>query len=515
MAVGYSAWIDEQFSRPASGYQQAFDQIEAAHMARHGSSSWEHGTISAWWKAALAGDDQLRQRVAFAWSQIMVISLQDSIVGGNPRAASAWLDMLSQKGVGNYRELLRAVSVHPLMGSYLSHLKNQKADPRTGRVPDENYAREVMQLFSIGLHELNRDGSKKLNAGQPIDTYGAKDIAGLARVFTGFGWNCADRSDPCFYNGSPDWQWKPNWQDEMVGYTKFHSEEEKSFLGTTIAAKVAADPMADLTQALDTLAQHPNVGPFIGKQLIQRLVTSNPSPAYVTAVSNAFENNGAGVRGDLKAVIKAVLMHPEARQVSDTSGKVREPLLRMTAMLRAFNFKSSSGYYVVGRTDNPGTSIGQAPLYAPSVFNYFRPGYVAPGSVSAGRQLVAPELQILHETSAAGYVNTVRDAVDWGLGWDTLSSTGRAEMTMDFTPLIAMWDQPETLVDHVADKLMHEPLPADLRTLIVNAVKTVQVPTPSANAGAGELDWIKQLKQRRAKVAILLIMASPEFQVQR
>jgi hypothetical protein len=197
--------------------------------------------------------------------------------------------------------------------------------------------------------------------------------------------------------------------------------------------------------------------------------------------------------------------------MTDTSGKVREPVLRLSAMMRAFNYTSSSGYFQVGRTDNPGTSLGQAPLFAPSVFNYFRPGYVAPGSASADRGLVAPELQILHETSAAGYVNTIRDAVDWGVGWNGFANS--AEMTMNFTSLAALWDQPETLVDTVADALMVEPPPAALRTIVVNTVKAVQVPAVSADGS--NRAWVDQLRARRVKVAILLLMVSPEFQVQR
>jgi len=249
----------------------------------------------------VSGEDQLRQRVAYALSQIMVISMADGTVGDNPRAVAAWLDMLGDKGLGNYRALIEAVSLHPMMGVYLSHLRNQKADARSGRVPDENYAREVMQLFSIGLLELNADGTPKIQGGKEIETYTPADIAGLARVFTGFSWACpAAPASGCFYSGSsggvsdPDRAFKP-----MVGYPQFHSTEVKSFLGATIPAQGTADPQASLRSALDTIYQHPNVGPFIGKQLIQRLVTSNPSPAYVKAVADAFANNGAGGRGDM------------------------------------------------------------------------------------------------------------------------------------------------------------------------------------------------------------------------
>jgi uncharacterized protein (DUF1800 family) len=512
IAIGYAAWIDEQFAKPASSHRDGFDAVEAAFKAATGNSTWDHGTINTWWKHALSGDDQLRQRVAYAWSQIMVISLQDSTVGGNPRAASIWLDMLADKGLGNYRDLLESVSLHPLMGSYLSHLQNRKADPRTGRVPDENFAREIMQLFSIGLHELNADGTRKLAGGLPIDTYASKDISGLAKVFTGFSWGCTDIwNDRCFYSGTADGAWKPNWIDPMMGYWQFHSTDEKSFLGRVIAAKQASDPQDDLKTALDTLSAHPNVGPFIGKQLIQRLVTSNPSSAYVQAVAAVFDNNGAGVRGDLKAVVKAILMHPEARVMNTQSGKVREPVLRMTAYLRAFDHQSASGFYQVNKTDNPGTSLGQAPLVAPSVFNFYRPGYAAPGTLSAAAGLVAPELQIAHETSAAGYVNYLRDAIDWDVGWDGIGR--RADLKPDWAPYVALHDKPGELVDLMNTKLMYGTMPADLKAEIVAAVSSVQIPALAAN-GSNQ-SWVDQLKLRRVKIAVFLTMVSPEFQVQR
>ena len=276
-----------------------------------------------------------------------------------------------------------------MMGTYLTSIRNRKADPRTGRVPDENYAREVMQLFSIGLVELNDDGSVKQAGGVPKETYGPADIAG-AKVFTGWSWACADLSNTCFGSGAlggvsdPERSTKP-----MVGYPQYHAMEEKSFLGTTIAAQGTADPNASLKTALDTLYNHANVGPFIGRQLIQRFVTSNPSPAYVAAVAGAFNNNGAGVRGDMKAVLKAVLLNPEARTTSDRSGKIREPVLRLSALLRGFGYASDSGRYRVGNTDNAGSSLGQTAMRSPSVFNFYRPGYVAPGTQAAAAGLVA------------------------------------------------------------------------------------------------------------------------------
>jgi uncharacterized protein (DUF1800 family) len=516
MSLGYAAWIDEQFTRPAFGHRVTWEAVDArakaANPTNPNASAGQNGTINAFWKAAVTADDQLRQRVAFALSQIMVISMQDSGVANEPRAVAAYMDLLGDKGLTTYRELLEGVSTHPLMGRYLSHLRNQKADPRTGRVPDENYAREVMQLFSIGLHELNADGTQKLNGSTPIDTYGEADIAGLARVFTGWSYACpAFPENACFNNGSFNGASDPDrWFKPMQGYPQYHSNEAKTFLGITIAAQTTADPVASLKTGLDTLAAHPNVGPFIGKQLIQRLVTSNPSPAYVTAVAAAFNNNGQGVRGDMKHVVKTLLMHPEARIASDRSGKLREPVLRMTAFLRAYGFTSDSGDFLVGNTDNPGTSLGQTAMRSPSVFNFYRPGYVAPGTSTATAGLVAPEMQVLHETSASGYVNTMRDAVGSGVGTFS-STTNRRDMQAVLTAELALAERPTELVASVNSKLMYGTMPQALATEIEGAVASIAIPAATGSNQAA----IDTAKRNRVNAAIFLALASPEFQIQK
>ena len=515
MAIGYAAWVDEQLATPAASHRASWEAADAALKAADpNAGAGQDQVFYSFWKQALSGNDQLRQRVAYALSQIMVISMVDGTVGDNPRAAAAWLDMLGDKGLGNYRELLEAVSLHPMMGVYLSHLRNQKADPRTGRVPDENYAREVMQLFSIGLVELNGDGTPKSQGGQPVETYGPADIAGLARVFTGFSWACpAAPANSCFFSGSsnnvsdPDRAFKP-----MVAYAQFHSTEVKAFLGTTVPAQATADPTASLRAALDALHRHPNVGPFIGRQLIQRLVTSNPSPAYVNAVSDAFADNGAGVRGDMKALVKAVLLHPEARATSGTAGKVREPVLRMSALLRAFGYRSDTGDYRIGNTDSPATSLGQTPLRAPSVFNFYRPGYVPPGTEAAAQSLAVPEMQIVHETSAAGYVNVVRDAIASGVGATTSASgSSRRDLQPDFNTEIALADQPAALVDRLDAKLLYGAMPADLKSEIQGAIEKIAIPAPTANNAA----QIATAKRNRVNAAVFLTMVSPEFLVQK
>ena len=513
LSLGYAAWIDEQVQKPLSSHRAEWDASNAAIKAVDANASAGQEEVTyAFWKHAVSGEDQLRQRVAYALSQIFVVSMQDNNVGDQPRAVAAWLDMLGEKAFGNYRDLLEAVALNPLMGMYLSHLRNQKADPRTGRVPDENFAREVLQLFSIGLVELDADGSARQVNGKPVDTYSPADIAGLARVFTGWSWACPDWPDnSCFFNGSANNNTDPDRAIKaMLGYPQYHSVEEKRFLGISVPTQSQSDPKASLKAALDALHNHPNVGPFIGRQLIQRLVTSNPSPAYVQAVSAAFANNGAGVRGDLRAVVKAVLMHPEARQRSDSAGKLREPVLRLSAMLRAFGYRSDSGQFKIGNTDNPANSLGQTALRSPSVFNFYRPGYVPPGTAAAARGLAVPELQIAHETSAAGYVNMLRDAIRDGAG-NFHNATNRRDLQPDFSAELALADQVSALVDTVAQKIMAGPMPAALTTEVQGAVEKIVIPVATATNAT----QVNAAKRRRVNATLLLLMASPEFLVQK
>lgn len=523
MAIGYGAWIDEQFAKPQGSQRATWEAADAAVKAANPTnpmaSVYQDGTINAFWKAAISGDDQLRQRVAFALSEIFVISMQDGTVGDNPRAVSAYVDMLGAKAFGNYRDLLQSVSLHPMMGAYLTSIRNQKADPTTGRVPDENYAREVMQLMSIGLHRLNADGSEQLAGGQPIDTYTQTDIGGMAQVFTGWSWNCPSWPDnSCFFNGISSGSTNANRTfDAMQGYPQFHSIGEKKFLGVTIAAQSKGDPDASLTTALDTLYNHANVGPFIGRQLIQRLVTSNPSPQYVAAVSAAFNGNGVGARGDMKAVVKAVLMNPEARTVSSTSGKLREPVLRLSALLRAFPFKSDTGDYKVGNTDNGGSQLGQTPMRSPSVFNFFRPGYIAPGTEAAKVNLAAPEMQIAQETTAAGYVNFMRDNLSSGVGSYNGTVNGvvrnRRDLQPDFSPELALANNSSDLVDRINAKLMYGAMPAALKIEIQGAIDKITIPVLAAN-GSNQAA-IDSAKRNRVNAAIFLTLVSPEYQVQK
>ena len=519
MAIGYAAWIDEQLALPALSHRSHVEardlEIKAANAS---SSAGQDQVFETFWKQALTGPDQLRQRAVFALSQIFVISMVEDNVANNPRAVAAWLDMLGAEGLGTYRVLLETVSRHPMMGTYLSHLRNQKADTRSGRVPDENYAREVMQLFSIGLVELNEDGSARTVGSTSIDTYTPSDISGLARVFTGWSYACPDwPANNCFFSGSnnnssdPDRSFKA-----MVGYPQYHSTEEKRFLSTVIPVQTQSDPSSSLRSAMDALAAHANVGPFFGRQLIQRLVTSNPSPTYVRDVARVFASNGSGVRGDMKAVVKAVLMHPEARLMSDTSGKVREPVLRLSAFIRAFAHTSDSGYFRVGNTDSAATSLGQSPMRSPSVFNFYRPGYVNPGSLAAARSLVTPEMQIAHETSAASYVNFMRDNIANGVGQFNTTVNGitrnRRDLQGNYSGELAVATDSAALVDRVLGKLSYGNTSAALRSEVVAAVSSIAI--PALNANLGNQTSVDNAKRARVNAAILLVLAAPEFQVQ-
>jgi uncharacterized protein (DUF1800 family) len=513
MRLGYSAWIDEQLALPPSAHRAAWEQAEQEiRRLSPTASAGGNEVLNAFWQHAATAPDQLRQRWAWALSQTFVVSMVDRGVGNQPRAAAAWMDMLATQGTGRYRPFLEQVTLHPLMGVYLSHLRNQKADARSGRVPDENFAREVLQLFSVGLVELGADGQPRLVNGQPVELATPDDISGLARVFTGFSWDCpAWPSNNCFRRGSDNGLSDPDqWIKPMRGYSAFHSTEEKRFLNTVIAPQAAPDPEASLRAALDGIAAHPNVGPFIGRQMIQRLVTSNPSPAYVRAVAQAFDGSG----GDLSAMLKAILLHPEARQRGAKQGRVREPVLRLAAYLRAFPHRSDTGRWRVGNTDKPATALGQSPLRSPSVFNFYRPGYAAPGSAMAAAGLVAPELQIQHETSAAGYVNFMRGAVGSGLGQRNGTVDGvalnRPDLQRDWAPEIALADDPSALVQHVLQRLLPAGAPASLQDILVEAVASVSLPALTATNS----NQVNSARRNRVNVAVLLALVSPEFQVQ-
>ncbi|RYD48106.1 MAG: DUF1800 family protein, partial [Verrucomicrobiaceae bacterium] len=388
-----------------------------------------------WWNRALgtqaiypggppAQYDPVRQRVAYSLSQIFVVSDRPEVLAVEPRGMANYHDMLVRNSLGNFRTLLFDVATHPVMGFYLSHVKNKKGNPATNTFPDENFAREVMQLFSIGLWELNPDGTRKVDSltGKPIPTYTNVDITNFARVFTGLSYGPLSETNFDVYPNPP------KWIVPLRGHDAQHDLAAKTLLrGATTPARTASSPdvgtatMLDVNAAIDNLFNHPNVGPFIGRQLIQRMVTSNPSPAYIGRVSAAFADNGSGVRGDMEAVIRAILLDPEARDGAKLAdphwGKPREPFLRCVNYARAFNARSSGvDFYQVSQFN---FDQQQQPYNSPSVFNFYLPNYLPPGPVGEAG-LVAPEFQILNATTAVSspnyFYNSIqsRDLHRWG-----------------------------------------------------------------------------------------------------
>ncbi len=500
-ASDFSSWINTEFAKPATLRRTYLDAAQAALPT--GTTVSQNQFFEAFWQQAVQGDDQLRQRVTFALSEIFVVSLQDSGVAQYPRGVASYYDMLAANAFGNYRTLLEQVSLHPMMGLYLTSLHNAKES--TNRTPDENYAREVMQLMSIGLNKLNPDGSLVLAAGKPIETYTTADITGMAKVFTGWSWAGPDKTTTRFNGGTPDpnRDWTP-----MQSYPQFHSTTQKDFLGVSVPAQSTPDPQASLKIALDTLFNHPNVGPFIGRQLIQRLVTSNPSPQYIGRVSAAFADNGAGVRGDMKAVIRAILLDPEARNdnvaAAPRAGKLREPVVRLAHWMRSFNATSASTQFLIRNTDDPLSGLGQTPMRSPSVFNFYRPGYVPPNTTIAAAGLVAPEMQITAETSTTGYLNLMRDVVPNGTG------SGR-DVKPDYSAEIALADTPDVLLERVNLLLTAGQMSTALKNKILGAMNSVAIPVATPTNAA----TIATARKNRVYLAVFLTLASPEYIAQK
>jgi uncharacterized protein (DUF1800 family) len=476
---GYAAWLDAQFALPVSAGH--FDwMVERGYVVEANRNSF-NGLDNSIWRKLMSAPDTLRQRVVLALSEIFVVSMTGLPVQWRGLMGAAYLDLLEQHAFGNYRALLEAVTLSPAMGVYLNMRGNQKEDTRTGRVPDENYAREVMQLFTIGLVQLNADGSPKLGSdSKPLETYTQAQITELARVFTGWDYDGSSATDPAYVK-------KP-----MVNNPARFATGAKKVLGVDIPA--TADGAAAMKTAMDTLADHANVGPFIGRQLIQRLVASHPSPAYVGRVAAVWANNGAGVRGDLKAVIRAVLLDPEARTASTapSAGKLREPVLRLVQWARSFNAASPTGLWNIGDTTNPATRLGQSPLRSGSVFNFFRPGYVPPGSTLGTNAVTAPEFQLCNESTAAGYLNFLQTAIASGVG----------EVKASYTAELALVADPPALVANLALRLGGGSISAATESAIATAIATI-----TATTDAGKLN--------RVYAAILMLMACPEYLVQK
>jgi len=479
-ATGYAAWLDQQFATPRT--VSHWDWLVQAGYNNIANRDGEQGFDPVMWRQLITSPDQLRVRVGMALLSFLVVGIGGVNLSWRQFAMAAYVDLLMDNAFGNFRTLLDRISTNAAMGSYLTFLGNRRANAQTGAVPDENYARELMQLFTIGLVRLNQDGTVQTGAGgQPVETYVQDDITGLARVFTG--WNLAN-SD----NNTPDRMRLP-----MTNIASQHETGAKTFLGTTIPA--GTDGPNSLRLALDAIFAHPNVAPFVSKQLIQHLVTSNPPPAYVARISAVFANNGSGVRGDLRAVVRAILLDVEARNVAiadaPSFGKLREPINRLTGWARAFGVLSASGSWAApGDTSSTSNRLGQSPGRSPSVFNFFRPGYTPPNTAIATAGLVAPEFQITNEPSVVAYVNYMTALVP-----------STADFRANYADMVALAATPQALVDEV-DILLGARLSDATRASIRTAVEAVSGTTPTGPAS-------------RVHTAVLLALASPEFLVQK
>ena len=519
-SLGYSSWIAQQEAIPASPTTLNYVQQWAlSWSATNPDTVPVNSTVvyDGMWKGAITNNDQLRERVRLALSEIFVVSFNTPVM--KSRSVASYYDLLGADAFGNFRTLLQDVTLHPAMGAYLNMMSNFKENPATGQHPDQNYAREVMQLMSIGLTQLHQDGSPITDAtGRPIPTFSAADVSGLASVFTGYGWYTSNPKAvgtlPAFSGTNKPLE---AWLNPMQPYPVFHSTAQKTFLGVTIPASTTSDPPGDLKIALDTIFNHPNVGPFIGKQLIQRLITSNPSPAYVSRVAAVFNNNGKGVRGDMAAVVAAILLDPEARNDSvgaDPSlgpgfGKLREPVVRMANWARAFGANSSSGWWRIGDTSAP-TALNQVTLDAPSVFNFWSPTYSPPPATALGHAgLFAPEFQAVSAVSTAGYLNVMLRTVYRGAGPND-SVTGVPDVSTTYPTLTPLAANPGALADKVGLMLLYGQMSSALKARIVHAVNTVSIPGPPATTAQ-----INAALAQRAIFAVYFTLASPEYLAER
>lgn len=490
-------WVRAEFSKSATFYLPTLLQ-----RAEGGDELKNRPHSNLFWEAMINGDDALRQRMVFALSQIIVIS--DNDMSGHPLQVAYFMDILSNNAFGNYRDLLQQVTYSPAMSEYLTYLRNRKGDESTGRMPDENYARELMQLFTIGLVELNMDGTEKVGGdGRPIETYDNDDVVGLARVFTGLSLEGTD-----FWKTPDESRYKP-----LQMYQDYHSTSDKTFLTTTIPASTLGDDAVDM--ALDEIFAHPNLAPFISRQLIQRFTASNPESAYVQRVATAFETGlfsapdgssfGAGVRGDLQATLAAILLdatvHQPADQVPNTGGKVREPVLKFVQWARTFNV-TDANVAEEGRlrdARSPSSALGQHPFRSPSVFNFYRPGFVAPGTESGAANLTAPELQIVNGSSSVGFVNFSTDFVfARRKGQD-----GETHFVPDYSDEVALADDPSALVDHLDDILTGSRMSPATKSDILAAISSLEISDSDADND----------RLKRVRIGVLMAMDSSAYAV--
>lgn len=477
-SMGFSAWITAQFGMKRATTH--WDWLVASGYNVSGNINNEAGFDATLWRQMIVEPDQLRQRIGFALLDMLVVGIDGVSLNWKQFAVAAYVDVLLDNAFGNYRTILEAITTNAAMGSFLTFLNNRKASAATGAQPDENYARELMQLFTLGLNRLNPDGTIVSSAGAAVETYGQSDVSQLARIFTGLQLASSDSTTPDRY------------RLPLVMNAGLNETGASTFLGTT----VSGGGMAAIKAALDTIFAHPNLPPFVSRQLIQRLVTSNPSPAYVGRVSAAFADNGGGVRGDMKAVIRAILLDDEARSdaalSSASAGKLREPIIRLTNWARSFGATSASSAWAIGDTSSASTRLAQSTGRSQTVFNFFRPGYVPANTAIAAAGLVAPEFQLVNEQSAVAYVNFMHLVVA-----DTIG-----DVKADYSDLTSIAADSFALVDEVNLRLAANQLSAATLTAIRSAVDSVAPTTTNGPVN-------------RVAIAILLTLASPDYLVAR
>ncbi len=493
------AWITQQLGESATTHREKeltefnavmadarADGVSESQIAQLNNSLGYRRRV--WYQVVIPARDQLRQRVAFALSQILVVG-DDPFGTSQTEGLAGYYDLLVNGAFGNFRTLLEQVTLNPIMGTYLSSLRNAKADPAKGTFPDENYAREVMQLFSIGLVMLQPDGTLKLDTdGLPLPTYSITTITEMAKVFTGWGYY-STATNPSFRGTRADYL------TPMMLYPAEHETGLKRLVNNVVLPANQTGTK-DLKDALDALAHHPNCAPFICRQLIQRLVTDNPSPAYVYRVAQVFDRERTN-NAQLGAVVRAILTDYEARSpvvaAAPGYGKLREPLLRFTALLRSFDATSSSGRNKLENT--PYANLNQGPLESPSVFNFYEPGYVYPGPLAAAG-LVAPEFQITNDTTAITVPNFFRSTI-----FTTASGSNAAfNQVLDLGPEQALAGNPSALIDHLALVMTANQLTAATKARITTALSGL-----SSSTSARE----------RAQSALLLVATSLEGSTQR
>lgn len=511
----YGAWIDDQRNKPISRTRPYMDQILAEEFAvtdpqqsqfnfwlvsNMVRQAWSWNFSTAWMRNVVHGEDQLRQRIAWTLSQIFVISYQGDLVDAGNSIADFY-DTLAENAFGNFRDLLTAVTMHPGMSHYLSSLGNQKADPSINRYPDENYAREVMQLFTIGLWELNNDGTHQLDSnGEPIPTYDNDDIAEMAKVFTGL-----------WFIGKPFGEHRWSFHDNMreLSLTMFEEAHETGtktlFHDKAWETVIAADQpgLNDIDQVLDLLFNHHNTPPFICKQLIQFLVKSQPSPAYVERISNVFIDNGSGVRGDLHAVVKAILLDTEARTYNPsdvTAGKLHEPMVRITRLVKAFRAGQNLPDLIFWYWPTEVMAIGQWPMASPSVFNFFEPEFIDYQSPlgQASPPINAPEFQIVNPISMPSLANMLHRMLFfrihelWGF-----ECAYYPDFVVDIDDLMPVAEDTDALIDAVDQLLTFGELLPQTRAIVREACEAITL-------------WNDEAKRNRILTAIYLIAISPD-----